>query len=166
MQHKTFNLSKVSLLTLSALSLLATTAQAAPQKSPITLEVNETKAVEPPTRFIVKYKNAATLSAQGLASTATSSVNQLKTHAASELSSRAGEPMSFVRSLAVANRHVVKAERRLLLFRQRPPIFPRSLQQCIGANDISLDKGCRTIDRTINMRHGSQEHDCVRLIDF
>ena len=113
MQHKTFNLSKVSLLTLSALSLLATAAQAAPQKSGITLEVNETKAIEPPTRFIVKYKNAATLSAQGLASTATSSVNQLKTHAASELSSRAGEPMSFVRSLAVANRHVVKAERRL-----------------------------------------------------
>jgi serine protease len=40
-------------------------------------------------------------------------VSQLKAHAASELSSRAGEPMSFVRSLAVANRHVVKAERRL-----------------------------------------------------
>lgn len=113
MQHKKFNLSKVSLLTLSALSLLATAAQAAPLNARASLEVKETKAVEPPTRFIVKYKNAATLSAQGLASTATSSVNQLKTHAASELSSRAGEPLSYVRAVAVANRHVVKAERRL-----------------------------------------------------
>ncbi len=113
MQHKTFNLSKVSLLTLSALSLLATAAQAAPENTGIRLEVNETKAVEPPTRFIVKYKNAATLSAQGLTNTATNSVNKLKAHAAAELSSRAGEPMSFVRSLAVADRHVVKAERRL-----------------------------------------------------
>ncbi|MBU1620927.1 MAG: S8 family serine peptidase [Gammaproteobacteria bacterium] len=113
MQHKKFNLSKVSLLTLSALSLLATAAQAAPLNARASLEVKETKAVEPPTRFIVKYKNAATLSAQGLASTATSSVNQLKTHAASELSSRAGEPLSYVRAVAVANRHVVRAERRL-----------------------------------------------------
>lgn len=113
MQHKIFNLSKVSLLTLSALSLVATAVQAAPQKSGITAEINETKAIEPPTRFIVKYKSAATLSAQGLTSAATNSVSQLKAHAASELSSRAGEPMSFVRSLAVANRHVVKAERRL-----------------------------------------------------
>lgn len=113
MQHKTFNLSKVSLLTLSALSLVATAVQAAPQKSGITVEINETKAIEPPTRFIVKYKSAATLSAQGLTGMAANSVSQLKTHAASELSSRAGEPMSFVRSLAIANRHVVKAERRL-----------------------------------------------------
>jgi serine protease len=113
MQHKKFNLSKVSLLTLSALSLLATAAQAAPLKTGIDFGVKETKAVEPPTRFIVKYKNAATLSAQGLASTATSSVNQLKTHAASELSSRAGERLSYVRAVAIADRHVVKAERRL-----------------------------------------------------
>ena len=113
MQYKTFNLSKVSLLTLSALSLVATAVQAAPEKSGITVEINETKAIEPPTRFIVKYKSAATLSAQGLTGMAANSVSQLKAHAASELSSRAGEPMSFVRSLAVANRHVVKAERRL-----------------------------------------------------
>jgi serine protease len=113
MQHKKFNLSKISLFTLSALSLSVTAVQAAPPKSGITLQVKEAKAVEPATRFIVKYKNAATLSAQGLDSASTSSVNQLKTHAASELSSRAGEPISFVRSLAVANRHVVKAERRL-----------------------------------------------------
>lgn len=112
MQHKTFNLSKVSLLTLSALSVLMT-AQAAPQQSGITLAVQETKTIEPPTRFIVKYKNAATLSTQGLTSILTNSVSQLKTHAAIELSNRVGEPMSFVRSLAVANRHVVKAERRL-----------------------------------------------------
>lgn len=113
MQHKKFNLSKISLLTLSALSLSVTAVQAAPQKSGLSLQVKEAKAVEPATRFIVKYKNAASLSVQGLAGETTSSVNQLKAHAASELSSRAGEPISFVRSLAVANRHVVKAERRL-----------------------------------------------------
>lgn len=113
MQHKTFNLSRVSFVTLSALSLLATAVQAASQPAGVNPEIQTTKATEPPTRFIVKYKNALTLQAQGLAGTSVSSVNQLKTHATSELSSRAGEPMSFVRSLAVADRHVIKVERRL-----------------------------------------------------
>ncbi|MCY1360756.1 hypothetical protein D9M69_473990 [compost metagenome] len=59
---------------------------------------------------------------------------------------------------------VMEAERCLLLFRQRSPILPSSLQQGIGADDIGLYEGGRTIDGAIDMRLCSQVHHYVRLI--
>jgi len=108
-----FTLSRVALCT--AAVLMSATAFAAPvlKKSDLIVpELTQEAATGPATRFIVTFKSSdATQSS--VAGGSLVSAAKAKTIVADELSALAGEKLSHVREMALAGRHVVKADRTL-----------------------------------------------------
>lgn len=151
-----FTLSRVALCT--AAVLLSANAFAAPalKKSDLIVpELTQEAATGPATRFIVTFKSsdASESAANGGALV---SVAKAKSIVADELSSLAGEQLSHVREMALAGRHVVKADR--TLSKQETQQMLDLLAQNPNVASVEEDKMMHALATPNDAQYTSQWH--------
>ena len=109
-----FTLSRVALCTAAVMLSANAFAASALKKTDLVIpQLTQEAATGPATRFIVKFKStdASTMSASGVG--ASISAAKAKAIVTGDLSALTGEPLTHVREMALAGRHVVKADRTL-----------------------------------------------------
>ena len=151
-----FTLSRVALCT--AAVLLSANAFAAPalKKSDLIVpELTQEAATGPATRFIVTFKSsdASESAANGGALV---SVAKAKSIVADELSALAGEQLSHVREMALAGRHVVKADR--TLSKQETQQMLDLLAQNPNVASVEEDKMMHALATPNDAQYTSQWH--------
>jgi serine protease len=109
-----FTLSRVALCTAAVMLSANAFAASTLKKTDLVIpQLTQEAATGPATRFIVKFKStdASTMSASGVG--ASISAAKAKAIVTGDLSALTGEPLTHVREMALAGRHVVKADRTL-----------------------------------------------------
>ena len=156
MLNNKFTLTRVALCT--AAVLLSANAFAAPalKKSDLIVpELTQEAATGPATRFIVTFKSsdASESAANGGALV---SVAKAKSIVADELSALAGEQLSHVREMALAGRHVVKADR--TLSKQETQQMLDLLAQNPNVASVEEDKMMHALATPNDAQYTSQWH--------
>ncbi len=151
-----FTLTRVALCT--AAVLLSANAFAAPalKKSDLIVpELTQEAATGPATRFIVTFKSSdATESAAN--SGALVSAATAKAIVSDELSALTGEKLSYVREMALAGRHVVKADR--TLSKQEAQQMLELLKQNPNVASVEEDKMMHALATPNDAQYTSQWH--------
>lgn len=151
-----FTLSRVALCT--AAVLLSANAFAAPalKKSDLIVpELTQEAATGPATRFIVTFKSSDA-SESAVNGGALVSVAKAKSIVADELSALAGEQLSHVREMALAGRHVVKADR--TLSKQETQQMLDLLAQNPNVASVEEDKMMHALATPNDAQYTSQWH--------